>query len=367
MPRSLADAGFDVSLLIPKGSAAERSRYVKRIGFIADGTTSMDWIFAFAAMVKANAPRLVLPCDDTALRLLMLLAVAPPPELQPQLHIQLAALIRDSLGDTASYRASIDRTLLAAAAEALGVRVAPHRVVAGRDEAELFVGAHGFPVVVKRSESTAGDGVAVCASADELDRVLTGLFASSARDPGDSARRRVLLQTRVPGRTHSFLACAWKGELLAGFAAEQLEGEPLGPASVVRYHHSPRMRDCTTRLARGFGVTGILSPVYVVHEETGEPVLLEVRRRMAPDTHCGAAMNVDVAAALHAAMQGRPSPTRAEFDEGEEHTFAQFPAEWIRDAGSRWLRECRVDIPWDEPELFEALLDEGLWHLRQGG
>ena len=78
MPRVLSRAGFDVSVLIPKGSLAEKSRFVSRIGFLPPNATSREWVHAFAATVKATSPRLVLPCDDTALRLLMLLAVAPP-------------------------------------------------------------------------------------------------------------------------------------------------------------------------------------------------------------------------------------------------------------------------------------------------
>ena len=93
MPRVLARAGFDVSVLIPKGSLAEKSRFVSRIGFLPDNATSREWVYAFAATVKATAPRIVLPCDDTALRLMMLLATAAPPDLQPELKVQLQVLI----------------------------------------------------------------------------------------------------------------------------------------------------------------------------------------------------------------------------------------------------------------------------------
>ena len=35
----------------------------------------------------------------------------------------------------------------------------------------------------------------------------------------------------------------------------------------------------------------------------------------------------------------------------------QRPTEWLRDPESKWLRDYPVDVPWDEPELFEAMLD----------
>jgi hypothetical protein len=33
-----------------------------------------------------------------------------------------------------------------------------------------------------------------------------------------------------------------------------------------------------------------------------------------------------------------------------------FPQEWNRDRSSAWLRQQRVDVPWDDPDLLDALL-----------
>jgi hypothetical protein len=176
MPRVLARAGFDVSVLIPKGSLAEKSSFVSRVGFLPPNATSREWVYAFAATVRAAAPRLVLPCDDTALRLLMLLAIAPPQDMQAELRVQLQKLVVDSLGDPDFYRTSIDKTQISAAAEAMGIPVPAHRVVTSLDEAEPFITAHGFPLVVKRGQSTAGDGVAICQNRDELATALTRLL-----------------------------------------------------------------------------------------------------------------------------------------------------------------------------------------------
>jgi len=67
-------------------------------------------------------------------------------------------------------------------------------------------------------------------------------------------------------------------------------------------------------------------------------------------------MNVDPGAALFAASTGTSSDTRADLDEGEEHVCVHFPGEWLRDPESRWLREYPADVPWDEPELLQAML-----------
>ena len=46
----------------------------------------------------------------------------------------------------------------------------------------------------------------------------------------------------------------------------------------------------------------------------------------------------------------------ADLDVGEEHLTVHFPQEWLRDATSHWLRDYPVDVPWDEPELIDAML-----------
>ena len=55
-------------------------------------------------------------------------------------------------------------------------------------------------------------------------------------------------------------------------------------------------------------------------------------------------------------MEGRPIGTRSRLDDGEERVFVSFPHEWLRDPESPYLRKYPVDVPWDEPELIEAML-----------
>jgi CheY-like chemotaxis protein len=73
---------------------AEKSRFVAKIGYLPDNATPSEWIFAFAAAVTATSPRLVLPCDDSALRLVMMLAVSPPPAMNPAMQLTPRARLR---------------------------------------------------------------------------------------------------------------------------------------------------------------------------------------------------------------------------------------------------------------------------------
>ncbi len=358
IPRGLSRAGFDVALLAPRHALAEKSAFVARIGHLPDDATPMQWVFALAAMVKATAPRLLLPCDDTAFRLLMSLVLEPPPDMLPALQTQLASLVRESLGDPAGYRPSVDKTLLPAAAQAQGVRVPPFVVPADGAQAAAFAQAQGYPVVVKRGFGFAGHDVAVCSTPGELARDFAQLTRAAPFDPVTPAAGRLLVQAHIPGHAQLYSVAAWKGALLAGWASDKLvtHPAPLGPATVLRAHRSAEGHGFAERLVRGFGISGLLDLECMIHERTGEAYLIEINRRVTPTTHRGGAYGVDLCAALHAAIHGTPSPSRSELDEGEEHVAAHFPQEWLRDPDSAYLRDFPVDVPWDEPELLEAML-----------
>jgi hypothetical protein len=356
MPRDLAVAGWNVVLLAPKGSLAERSRYVRRIGHLPDNAGALQWVHAFAAVVKATSPQLVVPCDDMAFRLMQQLVNAPPEGMQPVLQLQLATLIIDSLGDPAHYRSSVDKTLLCQRAEAAGVRVPPYALVSSAADATAFAADHGWPVVLKRAHSSAGEGVAICRDADELLHQFARLAHDETLNLADSDRGRLLAQAFIPGRTQYHAGTAWRGSMLCGYAVDKLEGESQGAASVVRYFHSADLHGSAAKLVAAFGATGIFAPEYIIHEGTGEAYLVEINRRITPGTHRGAFIDVATGAALLAALQGMPSPTRSRLDDGEERIFVSFPHEWLRDPESRYLREFPVDVPWDEPELIEAML-----------
>ena len=356
MPRDLAIAGWDVALLAPEGSLAERSRYVRRIGHLPANARSLGWVQAFAAMVEATRPQLVIPCDDTAFRLMQHLVIAPPQTMQSVLHRQLVTLIVGSLGDPSHYRASVDKTLLSRAAEAAGVPVLPYAIISAVAEAERFVAVHGWPVVLKRSHSSAGDGVAICAGPDMLTHEFARLRRSQALNLDDSDNDRLLVQAYIRGRTQYFAGTAWRGSLLCGYAVEKLAGESKGAASVVRYFHSDTLENSASKLVTAFGATGIFAPEYIVDERTGEAYLVEINRRVTPGTHRGGFIDVATGAAFFAALHGKPMTTRMRLDDGEERVFVSFPHEWLRDPESRYLRDYPVDVPWDEPELMEGML-----------
>jgi predicted ATP-grasp superfamily ATP-dependent carboligase len=358
IPCSLARAGFEVALLAPRGSLAEKSRYVARINHLPDDAGPRQWLSAFAAMVTARRPRIVLPCDDMAFQLLQRLVLSPPDELAPALHLELASLVRDSLGDPKFYAASVDKTLLPAAAEALGVRVPPHAIVGDVDAALAFAAVHGYPMVLKRSHGFAGSGVAIIASGAELPPAMADLTKAQPLDFGRAASPTLLAQAFIPGAIAGRPSAAWNGRELAGVTRTKVARHPpdTGPGTVMRYYCEPEARAFSEKLIAGLGLAGLVSVEYVVAARTGELSLIEINRRVTPGTHTGELVGVDLCAALHAAVTGVPSTMPHDVAPGFERTFARFPQEWLRDPASPYLRDYPVDAPWDDPELLAAQL-----------
>jgi len=360
MPRALARAGFEVTLLTPRRSLAESSRFVRRVAYLADHTTPLDWIEAVAATVRAVTPAQIVPCDDVSFRLLAMLAVAPPPRLQAAVQAELTALIRASLGEATHYRTSVDKTLLPAAAARAGVRVPPHAVITTSGEGESFAADQGYPVVVKRPYSTASDGVRIAVGAAELRDAIATLGVPDPADFETGPPGRLLVQKHVDGHTCYHEIAAFEGRLLAGYAGDRLQtfGGITSPATVVRYRDAPELHAMSERLVAAFGMSGLFTSEYIAERDTGTPYLIDIERHTGPATHCGSVMNVDLCAALAAAMRSVPSQSRAGLDPRDERVFVQFPGEWLRDPQSKWLRRYPVDVPWDDPELLDAMLTQ---------
>ena len=70
-------------------------------------------------MVTTSPPRLVIPSDDMAFRLLSWVVTERHAGMRPDLQLQLSALVRASLGDPVYYEGTVDKTRLPPLAEAL--------------------------------------------------------------------------------------------------------------------------------------------------------------------------------------------------------------------------------------------------------
>ena len=131
----LAGDGFEVVLLAPKDSLAAKSRYVWRTGVLATTATPMEWLLELIRLIDEHEPEALVPCDEMGVRLLITVALEPPPGFRQALMTRLVKLVEASLGDPRFYGASIDKTMLPAAAEGMSMRVPDYALATSVDDA----------------------------------------------------------------------------------------------------------------------------------------------------------------------------------------------------------------------------------------
>lgn len=354
LPRELVRAGFDVSVLAPRGSLVAASRHVAAVTLLPDTATPMQWLHMLLASSGERKPRLIVPCDDTTLQLMMSLVESPLGGLDKRMRDDLVELIRESLGDPTYYRTSIDKTLLPPAAEALGVRVPAYAVIADAAAARAFAQTHGYPIVLKRAFGTAGQAVEVISAPALLEPAFRKLDAATEAIAWKSTD--LLVQAWVPGNGLLDAVVAWGGAPCAGMTREVVMRSPAtGPSTVVRCRDAPEARRFSALLAAGFGISGFFGPEFIEHERTGDVYLIEINRRVTNGVQMGGLVGVDLCAALACALEGRAYAGRTDIARGECHLIAEFPQEWLRDPKSPYLRAARTDVPWDDVGLLRAM------------
>ncbi|HET7032430.1 MAG TPA: ATP-grasp domain-containing protein, partial [Casimicrobiaceae bacterium] len=185
MPRVLARAGFEVVLLAPRDSLAAKSRYVSRTGFLATTATPMEWLLELIRLIDEHDPETLVPCDEMAVRLLIMVALEPPPGFNQALTSRLVKLVEASLGDPRFYLTSIDKTMLTPAAEAMGVRLPDYAIATSVDDARRHATSLGYPIVVKRRFGFAGEGVAIVSTEEEVAVAAQQLLRPDQLDLGE--------------------------------------------------------------------------------------------------------------------------------------------------------------------------------------
>jgi predicted ATP-grasp superfamily ATP-dependent carboligase len=357
MPRRLARAGFEVSLLAPRGSLALHSRFVARSSVLRDEATPMQWLLSLVAMITEVEPRLVIPCDEVAIRLLFELVRHPPRHLGGD-GARVQQLVRESLGDPAHYETSIDKTMLPPAAQALGVPVPPYRLAETVDEAVASADALGYPVVLKRRYGFASQGVRILQHRDELRPAADALLRPTQLDLGVRRAPTLLVQGFVDGSMLSQTMVAWEGVPLAGFSRRrEVAFTPgKGASAVVRVRKVPSIRNFTERLCRGFGMSGLFSVQYIEPADGSPPRLLEINRRIVTFMHMDEYGGVDLCGALYQRLAGVPQTLPFDMPDTTDHILVSFPREWLRDPESPWLRDHPSDIPWDDPGVLQAMI-----------
>src|SRR4029079_312499 len=189
-------------------------------------------------------------------------------------HIAIA--VRRSLGDSATWIDSIDKSRLFEVALRAGVAVAEGGVADDEDAAVTIAQSLGYPVILRPSIGSGGQGTARCDSDAGVRAAVRGAQRTDAGIPGVAVR--YVVQRFVEGRIVNRASVAWNGDEIAGITRGRLETHsgPFGPASVVEFVGAPAVRDAMRRLCRVLDLQGLVGGQFMLDPRTGSPMLIEM-------------------------------------------------------------------------------------------
>jgi biotin carboxylase len=273
----------------------------------------------------------------------------------PMVGKELEALIIRSLGPPQSYAVGVDKSLLQPVLQRAGVRIPEFTVAQTPQDAARFARELGGATFVKPSDGVGSRDVIECDTPQAAEaaarRVQAGFKLGAIR----GAQPTVLIQRRIVGHMLPRTSVAYDGIELAGFARERVHAIAPGRGStVVRYVHAPQPAQFSRAIAATLHLTGFFAVEYCVEQSSGDAYLIDFSRRMAPSTHTGSMVGVDLCAALAAALRGE-AVTPRDIPAGSSRMMTLFPQEVWRDPCSPALHQYPMDVPWDDPPLWLAL------------
>jgi hypothetical protein len=179
LPRGLNEAGCSVFAMYPRGNVLAYTRaLMDREEFLLDRYVPGRLRARLAAAVQRWKPHAIVPVDEAAMRFCRdVLRAAPRTEAETQLQV----LLERSLGRTDTLDQRFSRLEAHNAARAAGVRVPRQMKVSAAEDATRFGSEVGYPVVLKRENTSSGTGVSICANEQDLLSALDELRVRTHR------------------------------------------------------------------------------------------------------------------------------------------------------------------------------------------
>jgi hypothetical protein len=103
-------------------------------------------------------------------------------------------------------------------------------------------------------------------------------------------------------------------------------------------------------------LSGLVGFDFLIEEQSGDAYLIEMNLRAPQMGHLQLGSGRDLPGALRAVLAGEA--VREAPGVTENRIIALFPQEWQRDPASRYLRTAYHDVPWEEPDLVRACMEE---------
>ncbi len=145
------------------------------------------------------------------------------------------------------------------------------------------------------------------------------------------------------------------GEVLAATVAEAVAGNgATGPSSIVRLVDRPDFVDGARRLARELRLSGFYGLDFMVDEQTGQALLIEMNPRLTALANIRIDPARDLIGAVVTILSGAECAPPLRTPAGE--LVAHFPNAWQWHRDDPRLADCFHDVPWAEPALMDAML-----------
>lgn len=355
---AFASLGCRVEAVFAPGHVLQRSRYLSGAYLYRP----LHPLASFAEALAGAKPDLVIPCDDRAVSYLLALR-------QTRGNAETEALLARSLGRIELYPILLARSPAIAAASAEGIDAPATVAVSTESELLQALDSSGFPVVLKADASWGGDNVAIVRTPEEARRAFRKLRGppSRLRSVVRSVLRKdahflhaawapkaaiVNLQHFVAGKPATSAMVCRDGDVLAALHLDVVDWRgATGPACLVKRVNCPVMDEAARRIARRFALSG-LHGLDFVRDDRGVAHLIEVNPRATQVCHLVLGAGNDLAAAL---VGEKPRPVTTDVS-----TVALFPQAWDNHPEGPSLSGVFADIPWDDPDVLQALSGDGL-------
>ncbi|CBS87061.1 ATP-grasp domain-containing protein [Azospirillum lipoferum] len=354
MPAALKAAGFRVFAICPQNSLLEFSDSIDGRHSFPAGISPDDLTVIAARATAQLRADIVIACEETAVKVLnsadRLIAQVPADSADARCLRMVGAWYGGQCWESL-------RSQCVEHAAAAGIRT-PRQIIVepGRTGIDDLAGL-GTPLLLKWDYSSAGRGVQLARcprKALELAaRAATGRPEQDAAMPADG---RIVAQDFIRGPAASVSFSALHGRMLEGFAYTALhhQPEPFGPASVIEVGDHPALIDMARRIVELTGYSGFGGIDAILPDDGSPPVFLEFNARPTQTGHLGSLVGADLCRAMACALEGRPYD--GSVGRSAAMPIALFPAEWIRDANSRYLTTAHHDVPWNERRMTAAIL-----------
>lgn len=369
LPKTLQRAGFEVAALCHRDSYLGSTKYLDRLFTYNQGQGQTSISRQFINIVQNwNAEIIVAGDEKTVLFFHTMVQLSGGGFHMPS---RVLEIMNFSFGNLKWQLEATSKRLTLQRAIALGLKTPRLALPASLDDALKNAESFGWPVVLKKSTSFAGQGVTFCKDEQELAVTYrkysedchhkgtlmsllfqTGLFQGWTELYADKS---FTINETICGQAAAVAVVAVNGRILGQSAALKTQCHPdkKGPSSVMQMTNHPGMLETAKKMVQYWGATGFLGFDFVV-DDNGIAYLIECNPRPNPLSYMGEQQSgCDLCQRWHQHLAGEkiplPSVPSYEF-------VAHFPNEWRRDPCSAYLRDAYHDVPWDDPRLFCKLV-----------